>query len=701
MKFKIVYDKPGRIRLRCGAYAFEKEYEESLYNEIVKNEFVSDAEVHYENGGILITYRKGHRTDVLTSVLSINTASLEKTNNSEYSVKKIDDNFKSNIAKLVVKRCIMKAFIPVPVANVITVIRGIKYIKKALKNLLDFKLNVEVLDGASIFACIAQKNFNTAGSVMFLLSVSSLLEDYTRSRTRAALTDSLAIKTDKVWIVTDENTDVLIPMSELKVNDRIRVRTGSVIPVDGVVESGEAFVDESSMTGESASVMKKNGSFVFAGTVIEEGSVVIEVKKLSSDTKISKIIELIDNSENLKAGVQSKAERLADRIVPLSFIAFLSTLVFTRNITKAVSLLMVDYSCAIKLSTPIAVISAIKEGADMDITVKGGKYLEAYAEADAVVFDKTGTLTNAEPALEKIIPFNGYSEEEVLRIAACLEEHFPHSVAKAIVKAAAERGIDHAEEHAEVRYIVAHGIVSDLNGQRAIIGSRHFVCDDEGVTISEDEQNRIDIESGASSVIYLAIGEKLSGALCITDPPRTEAETVIAELKKSGIKNITMLTGDSEGAAKITAEKLGIDSFMAQVLPEDKHKYVEKLKEEGYKVIMIGDGINDAPALAAADVSVAMSDASDIAKETADITLVSSDLNDLIKLRNLSTKLMKRISRNYRFIISFNTALLVLGFIGTITPSTSALLHNTSTMAICAKSMTKLDKKDNKNKKQK
>ncbi len=698
MKFKIVYDKPGRIRLRCGAYAFEKEYEESLYNEIVKNEFVSDAEIHYENGGILVTYKKGHRTDVLTSVLNINKASLKKSDNSEYSVKKIDNNFKSDIGKLIVKRCIMKAIIPVPVANVITVIKGIKYIKKALKNLLDFKLNVEVLDGASIFACIAQKNYNTAGSVMFLLSISSLLEDYTHSRTRAALTDSLAIKTDKVWLVTDDNTDVLIPMDDLKVGDKIHVRTGSVIPVDGVVESGEAFVNESSMTGESASVMKKNGSFVFAGTVIEEGSVVIEVKKLSSDTKISKIIKLIDNSENLKAGVQSKAERLADRIVPLSFIAFLSTLVFTRNVTKAVSLLMVDYSCAIKLSTPIAVISAIKEAADMDITVKGGKYLEAYAEADAIVFDKTGTLTNAEPALEKVIPFNGYSEEEVLKIAACLEEHFPHSVAKAIVKTAAERGIDHAEEHAEVRYIVAHGIASDLNGQRAIIGSRHFVCDDEGVIISDDEQNKIDSESGASSVIYLAIGEKLSGVLCITDPPRAEAKSVIYELKKSGIKNITMLTGDSEGAAKITADKLGIDRFTAQVLPEDKHKYVEKLKEDGYKVIMIGDGINDAPALAAADVSVAMSDASDIAKETADITLISSDLNDLIKLRNLSTKLMKRISRNYRFIISFNTALLVLGFIGTITPSASALLHNTSTMAICAKSMTKLDKKDKKQK---
>lgn len=696
MKFKIVYDKPGRIRLRCGAYAFEKEYEESLYNEIIKNESVINAEVHYENGGILVFYKKGQRKTILDFIYNINIKSLEKVSNSEYNIKKIDQNFKSDIVKLVAKRYIMRAILPCPLINAITVLRGMKYIYRATKNLLGFKLNVEVLDGASIGACLIQKNYSTAGTVMFLLSISSLLEDYTRSRTRAALTDSLAIKTDKVWLV-DGETDIQIPMKNLKIGDRIRVRTGSMIPVDGDVTEGEAFVDESSMTGESAAVMKKEGSVVFAGTVIEEGSVVINVKKLSSDTKISKIIELIDNSENLKAGVQSKAEKLADKIVPFSFLAFISTLLITRNITKAVSLLMVDYSCAIKLSTPIAVISAIKEAADMDMTVKGGKYLEAFAEADAIVFDKTGTLTNAEPALERVISFSDYSEDEILKISACLEEHFPHSVAHAIVNAASERGIDHAEEHTEVKYIVAHGIATEYNGKRAVIGSKHFICDDEGIAISDEVQKKIDEFSGASSIIYLAIGGELSGALCITDPPREEAANVISELRKFGIKDIVMLTGDSYGAAEITASKLGIDRFEAQVLPEDKHRYVEELKNSGYKVIMVGDGINDAPALAAADVSVAMNDSSDIAREAADITLMSSDLYDLVNLRALSEKLMSRISRNYKFIVTFNTALIILGFTGFISPSLSALLHNTSTMAICAKSMTKLEKK-NKNK---
>lgn len=696
MKFKIVYDKPGRIRLRCGAYAFEKEYEESLYNEIIKNESVINAEVHYENGGILVFYKKGQRKTILDFIYNINIKSLEKVSNSEYNIKKIDQNFKSDIVKLVAKRYIMRAILPCPLINAITVLRGMKYIYRATKNLLGFKLNVEVLDGASIGACLIQKNYSTAGTVMFLLSISSLLEDYTRSRTRAALTDSLAIKTDKVWLV-DGETDIQIPMKNLKIGDRIRVRTGSMIPVDGDVTEGEAFVDESSMTGESAAVMKKEGSVVFAGTVIEEGSVVINVKKLSSDTKISKIIELIDNSENLKAGVQSKAEKLADKIVPFSFLAFISTLLITRNITKAVSLLMVDYSCAIKLSTPIAVISAIKEAADMNMTVKGGKYLEAFAEADAIVFDKTGTLTNAEPALERVISFSDYSEDEILKISACLEEHFPHSVAHAIVNAASERGIDHAEEHTEVKYIVAHGIATEYNGKRAVIGSKHFICDDEGIAISDEAQKKIDEFSGASSIIYLAIGGELSGALCITDPPREEAANVISELRKFGIKDIVMLTGDSYGAAEITASKLGIDRFEAQVLPEDKHRYVEELKNSGYKVIMVGDGINDAPALAAADVSVAMNDSSDIAREAADITLMSSDLYDLVNLRALSEKLMSRISRNYKFIVTFNTALIILGFTGFISPSLSALLHNTSTMAICAKSMTKLEKK-NKNK---
>ena len=490
--------------------------------------------------------------------------------------------------------------------------------------------------------------------------------------------------------------EVLIPMAELQVGDVICVRTGSVIPVDGTVTSGEANINEASMTGEPLSVRKEKGSTVFAGTVVDEGSIHVQVRALSGNTKIQKIIELIDNSENLKAGVQSRAENLADRIVPFSFLGFGLTLLLTRNITKAVSILMVDYSCAIKLSTPISVISAIREAADHDITVKGGKYLEAFAEADSVVFDKTGTLTNAEPVLERAISFSDYSEDEILRIAACIEEHFPHSVARAIVKGAADRGLNHQEEHAEVQYIVAHGIATTLHGKRAIIGSHHFVSEDEHVEITAEQQAAIEAQSGGCSVVYLAIGGKLSGVLCISDPPRAEAGEAIGLLKKAGIENVVMLTGDSQKAAEVTAAKLGITKCFAQVLPEDKHRYVEQLKADGHRVIMVGDGINDAPALAAADVSVAMSDASDIAREAADITLRGADLTELATLRTLSEKLMTRIHRNYRFIIGFNSSLLLLGLFGIIAPTTSAFLHNASTMAICARSMTPmLEKKQN------
>lgn len=505
----------------------------------------------------------------------------------------------------------------------------------------------------------------------------------------AVLTDSLAVKVDKVWLINGE-TDVLILISDLKVGDRIRVRTGSMIPVDGEIIDGEAYVNESSMTGEPLAVMKSFGDTVFAGTVVEEGAIGICVRELSSDTKISKIIDLIDNAEHLKAGVQSRAEHLADSIVPFSFLGFGLILLLTRNVTKAVSVLMVDYSCAIKLSTPIAVISAIREAADHNIIVKGGKYLEEFAHADTVVFDKTGTLTKAEPVLEKVIPFGTYTADEVLRIAACLEEHFPHSVARAIVKGASDKCIEHEEEHAEVQYIVAHGIATEFHGKRAVIGSRHFVSDDENVKITIEQQAEIDENSGACSVIYLAIGGELAGALCISDPPRTEAKTAIDLLKKAGISHIVMLTGDSQKAAATTAAMLGITECHAQVLPEDKHRMVEEIKSRGHRTIMVGDGINDAPALAAANVSVAMSDASDIAREVADITLRGSDLTELAVFRELSERLMNKINRNYRFIVGFNSALLLSGLFGIITPSLSALLHNASTMAICAKSMMSL-----------
>ncbi|MDO5150308.1 MAG: heavy metal translocating P-type ATPase [Oscillospiraceae bacterium] len=694
MNFKIVYDKPGRIRFRCGGYAFDKILEYSLYNRIVSENYIKKAEIRSENGGILVYYKEGFRENVIKLISETDVRSLEVIPfDSEYGIAEIDRNFRDSILTAVAKKIISKLFIPITIRKYIIIYRGLKYVLTGIKTLLDGRLAVEVLDGASIAACLIQKNYSTAGTVMFLLNISGLLEDYTHARTRAALADSLAVKADKVWLIKD-GTDVLVPMSELKKGDNIRVRTGSVIPVDGEICNGEAYINESSMTGEPIAVMKSSGATVFAGTVVEEGSIAVTVRELSSDTKISKIIELIDNSENLKAGVQSRAERLADSIVPFSFIGFGLVLLFTRNITKAVSVLMVDYSCAIKLSMPIAVISAIKEAADMDITVKGGKYLEEFAAADTIVFDKTGTLTNAEPVLEKVIPFDGYSENEVLKIAACLEEHFPHSVAKAIVNGAAELGIDHAEEHAEVNYIVAHGIATTLNRERAIIGSRHFVCDDEGVEITPEQQSEIEEKSGACSVIYLAVGNKLSGALCISDPLREEAETVIEQLKKCGFENIIMLTGDSAKTAEIIASKLGINEFYAQVLPEEKHAMIEKLKTNGRRVVMVGDGINDAPALAAANVSVAVSDAADIARETADITLHGTGLLELLMLRELSELLMNRIQNNYRFILLFNSALLVSGLFGAISPGISAFLHNASTMAICGKSMTKLIKEN-------
>ena len=698
MKFKIVYDKPQRIRFRCGAYAFDKEYEGAIYNLVTASPYVNSAQVSSANGGILVNYTKGSRSKIIDLVRAINVKTLKKNEPSaEFGIQKIDSDFHDNLFTLVAKHYLSKMFLPAPIRTAITLYRSAKYIKKALKTLWNGKLTVDVLDGASVVACLCQRKFKTAATVMFMLRISGLLEEYTHARTKAVLTDSLAIKTDRVWLVTDDG-DVLIPIEDLRVGDKIRVQTGKVIPVEGSVADGAANDNASAMTGEPVTGVTREGISVSAGPVLEECSIVVPVRQLASNTKLSKIIELIGNSEELKAGVQSRAEALADRIVPFSFIGFFATLIFTKNITRAVSLLMVDYSCAIKLSTPIAVISAVKEAADNDITIKGGKYLEAFANADTIVFDKTGTLTNAEPVLEKVVAFGNYTEDEVLRISACLEEHFPHSVANAVVIGAEKRGISHSEEHTEVEYVVAHGIAPTLHGKRAIIGSKHFVVEDENVTVTKVQQNIIDEKSGSCSVLYLAIGGELSGALCISDPPRKEAKQAIDMLKKQGIKNVVMLTGDSYRAAKATAAMLGITDYKCQVLPEDKHRYVEEMKQNGQKVIMVGDGINDTPALAAANVSVAMNDASDIARETADITIKGSDLRALVRVRKLSKDLMKRINKNYRFIIAFNSALLLSGFMGVIQPSVSAFLHNASTMMICAKSKTPLTKKNDKGK---
>ena len=695
MKFKIVYDKPGRIRFRCGEYAFEREKETAVFLILKNCDFVNDAEVHSANGSILVFYAEGHRDDVVSVVRNIKKEDLTEETSGEFQIKQIDSDFSDRIILTVLRRFVTRAILPDPVRRIITFIKGIGYVCKGIAALFNSGMTVEVLDGASIGTCLIQKNYSTAGTIMFLLNLSSIMEEYTHARAKAVLRESLIVNTDEVWLVQGD-TDVKITMAELKTDDVVRIRAGSMMYADGEVVDGEAYINEATMTGESLPVHKKKGSSVFAGTLVEEGSVAVRVRNLSSDSRINRIVALIDESENLKAGVQSRAERLADSVVPFSFIAFGLVYLFTGNVTKAVSVLMVDYSCAIKLSAPIAVISAIKEAADRGITVKGGKYLEEFAAADTIVFDKTGTLTNAKPELAEVIAFRPYNKTEVLRIAACLEEHYPHSVARAIVNGAAERNLIHEEEHAEVEYIVAHGVATQYRGKRAIIGSRHFVEEDEHVEFSAAQVKAIEKASDKGSLIYLAIGGKLAGILVINDPPRENAAEVVKNLKNAGIERIVMLTGDSRRIAENIAETLEITDVIAEVLPEEKFAEIEKLKAEGHRVIMVGDGINDAPALAAANVSVAMNDASEIAQETADITIRHSDLNELVTVRRLSEKLMKRISDSYHFIITFNTALLAGGIFGFLAPATSAFLHNSSTLLICMKSMTALEEKKQK-----
>ena len=527
---------------------------------------------------------------------------------------------------------------------------------------------------------------------MFLLQISELLEDYTRERTKLALSEQLALNIDYVWLL-DNGTEIKVPFSEVQVGDKVVVRAGNVIPFDGTVCDSEAMVNQATMTGESQPVHKKDGDSVFAGTTVEMGEITVCVRSLSDGSRLQKIIGLIDESENLKAGIQSRAEHLADAIVPYSFPAFFLALALTGSLRRALCVLMVDFSCAIKLSTPVSVISAMREAAETGALVKGGKYLEILSEADAIVFDKTGTLTNANPEVTDVIAFNGFERDYVLRTAACLEEHFPHSVAAAVVNKAREEGLLHEEEHAKVEYLVAHGIATDYNGKRAIIGSGHFVFEDENVPLSDEQKRLIEERADGNSAIFLAIGGVLAGMLLIDDPVRDNAKTIIHDLRKLGIGHICMLTGDSEAAAKRVSESLGLDMHRSQVLPEDKSSFVKELQEQGHKVIMVGDGVNDTPALAAADVSVAMCGGSDIAREVADISLCEDDIANLVTLRKLSMELMKRISGNYRFIVGFNAGLIVSGVAGIISPATSALLHNTSTMLISAKSMTKLIKK--------
>ena len=687
MKYKIVYDKPGRLRLRCGPDVFTEKQGYGIAALLLGCRGVTGAVSCPVNGSLLVLYTGEGREEALALVKDLSRKALpEGEARDSDTVRGVDEVFVNQLA-LLTARHFLKKLLPMPVRCAITLWRAVGYWREGLKSLLDCRLDVAVLDAASIGAALIQGQWTTAGSVMYLLQVSGLLEDYTKKRTQTALTQSLALNVDTVWLVREDGTEVSVPMSQLALGDKVRVRSGSLVPVDGTVTDGDAMVNEASMTGEPLPVHKRAGGTVFAGSVLEEGALVLRVDALAGESRLQQIVGLIESSEQLKAGVQSRAEHLADAIVPFSFAGALAVGLITRNLTKALSVLMVDYSCAIKLSTPIAVISAMREASSHRIMVKGGKFLEAFAEADTIVFDKTGTLTAASPKVEEVLDFTGRGTDEILRIAACIEEHFPHSMARAVTRAAAEKGLNHEEKHTEVEYVVAHGVATSLEGQRALIGSQHFIFEDEGVTCTEAQAKAIEEKSLGRSVLYLALGETLAGVILISDPPREEAAEAIAELRTLGIHRVVMLTGDQEGAAKEVCRRLGIDEYRAQVLPADKASLVESFREGGHKVIMVGDGINDSPALAASDVSVAMKDASDLAREVADITLLSSDLRELAALRRLAQGTFARISRNYRFILTFNSALLVLGVAGVLPPTTTALLHNASTMAISASSM--------------
>jgi len=690
MKYKVMHDNGPRLRVRAGQWAFTKEEGYGLASLLLEQDFIHDVYTSHRNGSILIYYdgEVESKRKIFSILNGITLDDLFEAEPTQTQVsKEITDDFYLKLAKMIGYRLLGRWFLPLRIKNILTVYRSVKYILGGLDSLTDFRVDVALLDGAAVAGALMQRQFAPASSMMFLLSISDALEDYTVQKAKSTLKDSLALNIDTVWLVDEDGEEKQVSALDIEKGDKIKVHMGDVIPVDGKVVDGEAMVNEASMTGEPLAVHKSEGKTVHAGTVIEEGNVIVEVYSMNKETRLNKIIDLIENSEDLKAETQSKAEKLADSIVPYSFLATALTYLLTRNASKALSVLMVDFSCAIKLTTPLSVISAMREASDNRMMVKGGKFLEAYANADTIVFDKTGTLTNATPKVVEVIPMSRrYKRDEILRMAACIEEHFAHSIATAIVKQAEEEGLKHEEDHSEVEYIVAHGIVTEYDGKRAVIGSRHFLFDDENVKLTKAQEKKVEKEAAEHSVVYLAIDGKLEGLICIDDPVREEAKYVIEELKSLGIENVIMLTGDSESGAKAGAKALGITEYRSQVLPEDKSRIVEELKADGKTVIMVGDGINDSPALAAADVSVSMKHSSDIAREVADISLLSDDLYDLVTLRKLSVGMLDKINSNYRNIVAVNGTLLVLGVMGVIPPTTSSLVHNLSTMLFGAMS---------------
>lgn len=689
MKFIIKHEIKGRIRVHIIQNKMTYAQADILAFYLNNNKYVTFAKVYDRTSDATINYI-GDREEIVTLLKHFRYDEVEvPTGLVENSGRELNAKYQEKLVNKVILRYAGRLFLPYPVRACVTTVKSVKYICKGLNCLWHKKIEVPVLDATAIGVSVIRSDFETAGSVMFLLGIGELLEEWTHKKSVDDLARTMSLNVGKVWLVKNDN-EVLVPSSEIEVGDKVVVRMGKIIPFDGQVTAGEAMVNQASLTGESAPVRKCENSYVYAGTVVEEGEITIKVKETGGSSKFEKIVTMIEESEKLKSALESKAEHIADKLVPYTLAGTGITYLLSRNVTKALSVLMVDFSCALKLAMPISVLSAIREASMHNITVKGGKFLEAVANADTIVFDKTGTLTKAKPTVARVISFNGYETDELLRIAACLEEHFPHSIANAVVEAARAKKLDHEEMHSKVEYVVAHGISTKINDKKVIIGSYHFVFEDEKCVVPEGKEELFKNLPNEYSHLYLAIGDSLAAVICIEDPLREEAEAVINSLRRAGISKIVMMTGDSDRTAKVIAKKVGVDEYYSEVLPEDKAKFVEKEKAKSRKVIMIGDGINDSPALSAADVGIAISDGAEIAREIADITIGSDDLYNIVTLKLLSDSLMKRISKNYRNIAGFNTGLILLGVSGIIQPTTSALFHNTSTLFISIKSMQNL-----------
>ena len=689
MKFVIRHEIRGRVRVHFYQKDMSIRQADLLHYYLCTLPGVKNVRVYERTADAAVVY-EGSRRCILEGIqrFSYDSERMEELV-PKNSGRALNREYKEKLVRKVVVRAFAKSFLPASVRAVYTAAHSVRYLLKGVRCLLRGKLEVEVLDAAAIAVSVLRRDFDTAGSVMFLLGIGELLEEWTRKKSVGDLARSMSLNIAGVWQNVD-GTEVLVPVSKIREGDLVTVHMGNVIPLDGVVASGDAMVNQASMTGESAPVRKEEGSYVYAGTAVEEGEITLRVRTAAGDTRFERIVTMIEESEQLKSTAEGKAATLADALVPWSLGGTILTWLLTRNVTKALSILMVDFSCALKLAMPLSVLSAMREAGSYHITVKGGKYMEAVAAADTIVFDKTGTLTKARPQVADVVVFNDMGKEELLRIAACLEEHFPHSMANAVVQAARERDLAHEEMHSQVEYLVAHGIASTVDGRRVIIGSAHFVFEDEGCTVPPGEQAAFDTLPKQYSHLYLAVGGVLAAVICISDPLRAEAADAVAALHSLGVGKIVMLTGDSERTAAAIAAQVGVDEYRAEVLPEDKAHFVQAERSQGRTVVMIGDGVNDSPALSAANVGIAISDGAAIAREIADITIAANDLFELVQLRRLSVALMNRIQSNYRFVIGFNGGLIALGALGILAPATSATLHNLSTLGISLRSMTSL-----------